>query len=129
MKFTLKTKIKATSKEIYTTWLDSEGHSKMTGGKAVASNKVGGKFTAWNGYINGKNISLEPNYKIKQTWRSSQFKKSDEDSILELIFNETNGETEITLIHSNIPEDGEHYKKGWDEHYFQPMKTYFSNNK
>jgi len=129
MKFTLKTKIKATSNEIYTTWLDSKGHTKMTGGKAVTSNKVGGKFTAWDGYINGKNISLEPNYRIKQTWRSSQFNKSDEDSILELIFNETNGETEITLIHSNVPEDGEHYKKGWYEHYFLPMKTYFSNNK
>ncbi len=128
MKFTLKIKIKATAKEIYKTWLDSEGHTKMTGGKATASDKVGGIFSAWDGYITGKNISLEPYFGIKQTWRTTQFIRSNEDSILELFFEETNGETEITLIHSNLPEDGGHYKKGWDKHYFQPMKIYFSNS-
>lgn len=127
MQFTLKTTIKATAKEIYSTWLSSEGHTNMTGGKANVSDKIGGSFTAWDGYISGKNISLESNYKIIQSWRSSQFEASEEDSIIEVTLNETNGETEVTLIHSKVPESGEHYKKGWDEHYFQPMKLYFSN--
>jgi len=129
MEFTLKTTIKANAKEIYSTWLSSEDHTKMTGGKATISDKIGEKFTAWDGYISGKNISLETNYKIKQTWRSNQFEESEEDSILEIILNETNNETELTLVHSNIPESGEHYKKGWNEHYFKPMKLYFSNKK
>jgi len=128
MKFTLKTTIKATAEEIYSTWLSSDGHTSMTGGKATVSNKVGENFTAWDGYISGKNISLESNYKIIQSWRSSQFEESEEDSIIEVILNESNDETELTLIHSNIPESGEHYKEGWDEHYFQPMRLYFSNN-
>jgi activator of HSP90 ATPase len=127
MQFTLKTTIKASAKEIYSAWLSSEGHTNMTGGKANVSDKIGGNFTAWDGYIWGKNISLESNYKIIQSWRSSQFVASEEDSIIEVILNETNDETEVTLIHSNVPESGEHYKKGWDEHYFQPMKLYFSN--
>lgn len=127
MQFTLKATIKATAKEIYSTWLSSEGHTNMTGGKANVSDKIGGNFTAWDGYISGKNISLESNYKIIQSWRSSQFVASEEDSIIEVILKETNGETELTLIHSKVPESGEHYKKGWDEHYFQPMKLYFSN--
>jgi activator of HSP90 ATPase len=127
MEFTLKTIIKTTAKNIYSTWLSSEGHTNMTGGKATVSDKVGENFTAWDGYIWGKNISLESNYKIIQSWRSSQFEESDEDSIIEIILNETKGRTELTLIHSNIPESGEHYKKGWDEHYFQPMKLHFSN--
>jgi activator of HSP90 ATPase len=128
MKFTLKTTIKATAKEIYSAWLSSEGHTSMTGGNAIVSNKVGESFTAWDGYISGKNISLESNFKIIQSWRSSQFAESEEDSIIEVILNESNDETELTLIHSNIPESGEHYKKGWDEHYFQPMRLYFSSN-
>ena len=45
MEFTLKTKIKATAEEIYTAWLNSEGHTKMTGGKATASDKIGDSFT------------------------------------------------------------------------------------
>ncbi len=127
MEFILKTTIKATAKEIYATWLSSEGHTNMTGGKATVSDKIGENFTAWDGYISGKNISLESNCKIIQSWRSSQFEESEEDSIIEISLNETRDETELTLIHSNIPESGEHYKKGWDKHYFQPMKLYFSN--
>ncbi|MBN4070128.1 hypothetical protein JYT76_00420 [Olleya sp. AH-315-F22] len=39
------------------------------------------------------------------------------------------GGTELTLTHSNVPESGEHYIKGWDEHYFKPMKRYFEFRK
>jgi activator of HSP90 ATPase len=127
MEFTLKTTIKATAKEIYSTWLDSEGHTKMTGGEAVASNKEGADFTSWDGYIFGKNIALEPFKRIVQSWRSSQFKENEKDSTIEVLLSETDGETALTLIHTDVPEDGEHYKKGWDEHYFQPMNAYFKS--
>ena len=95
MQFTLKTTITATAKEIYSTWLSSEGHANMTGGKATVSDKIGGNFTVWDGYISGKNILLESDYKIIQSWRSSQFEASEEDSIIEAILNETYGETEL----------------------------------
>lgn len=125
MKFTLVTIIRATAKEIYTAWLSSEGHSEMTGGEANTSVTVGDNFTAWDGYIEGKNMALEPFSRILQSWRTSQFEQDEEDSQIEILLNEVDGETELTLIHSNIPESGEHYRKGWDEHYFQPMKSYF----
>ena len=70
MEFTLKTTIKATAKQIYKSWLSTQGHTKMTGGAAFVSDKVGDSFTAWDGYI-----------------------------------------------------------KGWEEHYFKPMKAYFEGNK
>lgn len=126
MEFTLKTKISASAKEIYITWLDSEGHMKMTGGEAKISDKVGDDFTAWDGYIKGRNIALEPHRRILQSWRTSQFEEKEEDSQIEIFLNEVDGQTELTLIHTNVPESGEHYKKGWDNHYFQPMKAYFS---
>ncbi len=115
-----------TAKEIYKTWLSSEGHSNMTGGEATISEKIGGRFTAWDGYIEGKNIELEPYKRILQSWRTSQFEDHEKDSQLEILLNEVDGQTELTLIHTNVPESGEHYKKGWDNHYFQPMKLYFS---
>ncbi len=129
MKFTIKTQIKATAKEIYINWLSSEGHTKMTGGEALVSDKVGESFTAWDGYIKGKNLELKPFNKIVQSWRSSNFKENEEDSQIEVLLVENTDGTEITLTHSNVPEDGEHYKKGWEEHYFQPMREYFSDNK
>lgn len=128
MEFTLNTKIKATAEEIYTAWITSEGHTKMTGGVAQTTAKIGAEFSAWDGYIEGENIALEPFNRIVQSWRSSQFQESDKDSQIEVLLNEINGETELTLIHTDLPQDGEHYKKGWDEHYFQPMKAYFNKS-
>ncbi|MEB8345471.1 SRPBCC domain-containing protein [Flavobacteriaceae bacterium KMM 6898] len=126
MEFTLKTTLDAPAKDIYNAWLSSEGHTAMTGGEATASTKVGGAFTAWDGYLNGKNLLLEENKRIVQSWRSSQFEAHEEDSQIEVVLKEQAGPTELTLIHSKVPESGEHYIKGWDEHYFQPMKKYFS---
>jgi len=126
MEFTLKTKIKATAEEIYRAWLNSEGHSKMTGGLATISNEVGARFTAWDGYIEGENLILEPYHRIVQTWRTTQFKVGEDDSEIELLLQETEGETELILIHRKVPESGEHYKQGWENHYFQPMQAYFS---
>lgn len=126
MKFTLNTKLSASAEEIYNAWLSSEGHTKMTGGKATTSNKPGHAFTAWDGYIHGKNLVLEPNKRIVQSWRTEQFLENEEDSQIEVILNEVDGQTELTLNHTNVPESGDHYIKGWDVHYFQPMKAYFS---
>ena len=125
MEFTLTTKIKATAKQIYKSWLSTQGHTKMTGGAAFVSDTVGDSFTAWNDYITGKNLELEPYYRIVQSWRSKNFEDHEPDSQIEIILNEENGETELTLKHTKVPESGEHYKKGWDKSYFQPMKTYF----
>ena len=125
MEFTLKTTIKATAKQIYKSWLSTQRHTKMTGGEAFMSDKVDEKFTDWNGYIEGKNIELEPYKKIIQLWRSNDFEDHEADSKIEVTLNETNGETELTLIHRNVPESGEHYIKGWEEQYFTPMKAYF----
>lgn len=129
MEFTLKTKFKATAKQIYSAWLTSEEHSQMTGGTANITDKIGTEFTAWDGYIEGRNIALEPFRRIVQSWRTSEFNDNEKDSKIEILLNEADGETELTLIHTNVPESGEHYKKGWDNHYFQPMKTYFSELK
>ena len=98
----------------------------MTGGEAKTSDKVGANFTAWDGYIEGKNLHLEPYSQIVQSWRTSQFKSDEEDSQIEITLRDVDGETEFTLIHSNVPESGEHYIKGWDVHYIEPMQAYFS---
>lgn len=125
MEFTLKTTLNATAKQVYKSWLSTQGHSKMTGGPAFISDKVGDPFTVWDGYIKGNNIELEPYHKIIQSWRSTNFEDHEDDSQIEIQLNESDGKTELILTHSNVPESGEHYKKGWEEHYFTPMKAYF----
>lgn len=125
MEFKLEATFKATAKQIYKSWLSTQGHTKMTGGTAFVSDKIGDTFKVWDGYITGENMVLEPYNKIVQSWRSSNFNDDEIDSQIEVTLTENGDDTTLTLMHTNVPESGEHYIKGWDEHYFQPMKTYF----
>jgi len=129
MEFTLTSKFPTSPAEVYKTWLNSDGHSTMTGGTATASEKVGDSFTAWDGYITGKNIALRPHSIIKQSWRTSEFKESEEDSIIEISIRGNKKETTIILTHTNVPEHGEQYIKGWEDNYFEPMLRHFSKQK
>lgn len=129
MEFTLTRNFNATAKQIYKTWLSTQGHTKMTLGTAYMSDKVGDKFTAWEGYITGINLELKPYNKIVQSWRSSNFKDDEPDSQIEISLVEKENETQLTLKHSNVPESGDHYIQGWDKHYFEPMKIYFEELK
>ena len=117
--------IEATTQEIYSAWLNSQLHTQMTGGEANCSDKVGASFTAWDGYISGKNLELSENKKIVQTWRTTEFSEDNEDSILTIQLSELKEGTELILTHKNIPKGQTQYKQGWIDHYFIPMKEYF----
>lgn len=123
--FELIENINVSPERIYKAWLNSTEHTAMTGGDAECSDLVGGTFSAWDGYIEGKNELLVPNEQIKQTWRTSEFADSDADSILEIHLKAVDGGTQLTLHHSNIPAGQTGYKQGWEDHYFTPMKNYF----
>ncbi len=111
---------------IYAAWLDGTQHTKMTGGTATASSKVGGKFEAWDGYITGKNLLLEKNIKIVQEWRTSEFPITAPSSIIEIYLTPSKTGTILKLKHHKIPYGQPDYKKGWKDHYFEPMSAYFS---
>lgn len=116
------------AKVVYNAWLNSKQHTEMTGGEAIASSKVGGKFKAWDGYISGKNLELVKNKRIIQSWRSSEFADSDLDSLLVVNFEDTSGGCKVTIVHSHIPKGhGANYKQGWIDFYLLPMKKYFVN--
>lgn len=123
---TVSATLPATPEHVYTAWLSSEGHSDMTGGKAVIHPGAGGTFTAWDGYIEGKTLRLIPNERIVQSWRTSEFPEDAPDSKLEIVLEPVSSGTKITLHHTNIPKgQGKMYKEGWKDHYFEPMKEYF----
>jgi activator of HSP90 ATPase len=119
--------IPATPQEIYSAWLSTKGHSAMTGSVSKATARVGSSFSAWDGYIEGKNLELTPPSRIVQAWRTSDFPEDTPDSRLEIVLAEVRAGTRITLAHSDIPAgQGKGYKQGWIDFYFKPMKGYFS---
>ena len=127
LKFEISGLIPASPNDVYKAWLDSETHSKMTGGVAEVSEKSGETFQAWDGYITGTNLELEPDKRILQRWRTSEFEGPDPDSLLEILLEPENGQTRITIRHSNLPDHGMQYKQGWIDSYLNPMKNYFGS--
>jgi uncharacterized protein YndB with AHSA1/START domain len=117
--------IPASPEKVYTAWVNSKEHTLMTGSPARVSAKVGETFEAWDGYIQGKNLELEPPNRILQLWRTSEFEESDKDSILEILFTSEGDGTRITIRHSELPDHGMQYYQGWIDSYFAPMAAYF----
>jgi activator of HSP90 ATPase len=116
----------ASAKEIYKAWLDGNKHSAMTGSEAKVDARINGTFTAWEGYIEGTTIELEPNQRIVQKWRTTDFPSDSPDSTIEILLEEHEKGTRITLVHTDIPTgQADDYRKGWDDFYFIPMKSYF----
>ena len=125
IEFTVSDIIPAAPEVIFTAWLSSEEHTRMTGNPATTSNKAGEEFSAWDEYIKGKNLELNPSTRIVQLWRTSEFEDSDPDSLLEITLEPEVKGTRITIKHSDLPSHGMQYKQGWIDAYFNPMKAYF----
>ncbi len=83
--FRLSEKIPASAEQVYAAWLSSQGHSAMTGSPAQVDGSVGGKFSAWDGYISGTTLDLTPNQRIVQAWRTTEFPDEAPDSHLQII--------------------------------------------
>lgn len=119
------------AERLFNAWLSSEQHTLMTGGKAVIDPKVGGKFSAWDGYISGETLEIGPGKRVYQSWRTTEFPAKSSDSKLEVLFEPgKKGHTRITLKHAEIPKgDGKKYLGGWEQFYFTPMKAFFVASK
>ncbi|MDR3576631.1 MAG: SRPBCC domain-containing protein [Anaerolineaceae bacterium] len=116
----------ATPQQVYEAWLDSKAHADFTGSPAKIDPRVNGDYTAWDGYIWGKTLALEPFRFIRQSWRTSEFPENAPDSFLDVSFEAAGSGTKLTLIHTDIPDgQSEQYRQGWEDYYFEPMNDYF----
>ena len=116
-------------KQLYEAWIDSQAHSLFTGSPAEIDARVGGEYSAWEGYIFGKTLALQPDHLIRQSWRTTEFPEKAPDSYLEVLIEPTQNGSRLTLRHTEIP-DGQKqmYAEGWQDYYFTPMQVYFSKS-
>ena len=61
----------ASPRKVYDLIMVSRQHASLSREKAVISQRVGGRFSAWNGHITGFNLALRPGRKIVQAWRAT----------------------------------------------------------
>jgi activator of HSP90 ATPase len=114
--------------EVYNAFMDAKIHSIFTGSKATIVPKVGGKVTAWDNYITGKNIELVKGKKIVQEWSTSEWPDGYPPSILTITLRGIGGKTELTMVHSRVPKSQmKSYADGWKDWYWNPLKEYFAD--
>lgn len=128
--FKISAQFPISARELYQAWLDSKQHAGFTGSGARIVPRVGGKFSAWDGYILGKTLEMTPYSRIVQAWRTTAFPDGCGDSLIEITLEQVGGGTKMTIKHTEIPAgQAEGYKDGWRQFYFKPMKGYFSRGK
>jgi uncharacterized protein YndB with AHSA1/START domain len=127
---TQKVVIPASPEEVYDAFMDARKHSEFTGSKATCDPTVGGKFTAWDGYISGTNLELEKGKRIIQEWVTAEWPEGYSASRLELTFRKVKGGTQLSMVHSNVPEEqADDYRQGWIGNYWELLKAYFQKRK
>lgn len=112
---------------LYKIYLNSELHAAFTGGPAEIHPEPGGTFTAFNGALTGRMIHVVKSRLIVQTWRSVSFNSDDPDTTLILNFSNEGENGRIDMVHMDVPRhDYNSVKKGWSTFYWNPLKTYLS---
>ena len=125
--FELVCELPASPQAVYEAWLSSAGHSAMTGAKAKASKAIGAAYSAWDGYIVGRTLELDPNRRIVQSWRTSEFAADDPDSTVTIVLTPLGAGTRLELKHAGVPNGQTTYENGgWRDFYFEPMQAHFA---
>jgi activator of HSP90 ATPase len=86
-------------------YFDPDRHAAFTGGgPARISAESGSGWSAFDGRIHGRLLSLVPDRMIVQSWRSFEWEESDLDSVLILTFWPEEEETRVELTQANVPD-------------------------
>jgi len=120
---------KATPSQVYNAIMDAEIHSDFTNSEVVIVNQEGTIFSAYDGYIEGKNVTLVEGKKIVQLWQALE-EDWPEEQVSEVSF-EFEPHPDGTLMkftHKNVPEKlFTSIEQGWKEHYWDLMHLYFES--
>lgn len=116
-----------TSETLFDLYMNPKMHSLITDQPVEISEKPGSSFKAFGGYITGKNLQIVKNKLIVQSWRGSDWKSDDSDSVFVLALEQNSSDVVLHMIHANVPDDKEKsLDKGWQEHYWNPWKQYLA---
>jgi activator of HSP90 ATPase len=111
---------------VFRSWLDGGEQSRITGRKARVEAQVGGKFSFLDDQVQGEILVMTPHDTIVQTWQDKAFPASTDDTQVELRFEPTCTGTELTLVHTGIPDGfSRQVMDRWEQELFRPMLKYF----
>lgn len=115
--------------EVYEALMDSRKHAAFTHASAKISRRMGGTFTAYDGYISGKNLELIPDQLIRQSWRAVDWEEGV-FSTVSFEFSAIPEGTRLDFTHTDVPDGTEaEFTQGWIDNYWDPMQILFTKGR
>jgi activator of HSP90 ATPase len=100
------------------------GGMKTGAAPVTISREAGGAFSAFGGYVSGRQIELVPNERIVQVWRAGSWDPGSY-SIAKFVLVEQGAETKIKFDHTGFPKgQAEHLAEGWRINYWEPLAKF-----
>ena len=117
----------APAARVYQALMDSAQHAKVIGKAATISPDEGGAFTAHDGMVVGRNVSLVPSVRIVQAWRIAEW-PAGIYSIARFELIDDSGKTRLVFDQDGAPDAAiEHLEVGWHQMYWTPLKGYLAS--
>lgn len=114
---------------LYDAWIDAAGHHALTGAPATSDPRVGGNFTAWDGYISGTWRELHHGSRLVMSWRTTEFPADAPDATVVVSFTPVPAGVQLRLEQSGTPADQvAQYRQGWEDFYFEPIRSWIAEN-
>jgi activator of HSP90 ATPase len=119
-------KINAEPSDVYAALTNPYTIELWTGYPAQMSTEPGSEFSLWEGDITGKNIEFVQDKKVVQEWF---FGDQPEKSLVTITITPDRENSQVTVEHSNIPdEEFSDIAEGWKEYYIGAITTFFNPN-
>lgn len=119
-------RIPAPPSKVYEALVKARLHAAFTGAEATGRAQVGGRFTAWDGYISGVHRELVPGQRIVQEWQTTEWPDGAPASRVEVTLSAVSGGTSLRIVHSGVPADqADALRQGWIDFYWTPLAAYF----
>jgi len=118
--------VQASPSQVYSILMDPRKHARLTGGKATISQKVGERFSTFDGYADGVNLELQKGRKIVQSWRASDW-PLNHYSKATFALKKVPGGTKLTFTQTGVPNNQySSIKQGWIDYYWVPLRELFA---
>ena len=120
--------ISAPPDEVYCALTNARQHAAFTESEATGSGRVGARFTAWDGYIQGKHLVLEKPRRIVQEWSTTEWPSGAAPSRLEIRLEPKGTGTLLVMVHAGVPAaQAASLRQGWKDYYWSPLKAWFAS--
>jgi activator of HSP90 ATPase len=117
--------LKASPKEVYEAIIDEKKHAEFSQSAAKIDSKVGGAFSAYDGYNHGKILELIADEKIVIALRHDEDDwPEDHFTTVTIQLRKIREGTRLNFTQTGVPvQHLGHLSQGWKDYYWEPIKA------